>query len=74
MPKPLKLNEEEESLLHLLNWMEYSYRNEVYVIDIDFDTGAVALFGEPHLTKKFRGEMNNMMADIYASINSWREF
>jgi len=69
-----KLSEDEMSLLHLLNWMEHMYNQEVFVMDINFDTGGVCLYGEHEKTQKFRVELEDIMARIYAQVPVWREF
>jgi hypothetical protein len=68
------LTEEETSMLHILNWMEQSYKDTVFVLDINFETGGVCLYGEPSVTQKFRGEFETIMADVYAKVPVWREF
>ena len=70
----LKLSEDEVSMLHLLNWMEHSYKQEVFVLDINFDVGGVCLYGEPDMTHKFRAEFEDIMARVYAQVPAWREF
>ena len=69
----LNLNEEDTSLLHVINWMEQSYKNEVFVMDINFETGGVCLYGDHNMTQKFRGELDHIMAEVYAKIPVWRE-
>jgi len=69
-----KLSDDEVSLLHLINWMEHSYKQEVYVLDINFDLGGVCLYGEPDMTQKFRAEFEDIMARVYAQVPVWREF
>jgi hypothetical protein len=73
MPEVLKMNKEEQSLLTVLNWMEQSYENKVYVLDIDFKHGGVALFGEPSDTQKFREQLNEIMASVYEQVEPWRD-
>ena len=68
-----KLSEDEVSLLHLINWMEHSYKQEVFVLDINFDLGGVCLYGEPDMTQKFRAEFEDIMARVYAQVPVWRE-
>ena len=69
-----KLSEDEMSLLYLLNWMEHVYNQEVFVMDINFDTGGVCLYGEHEKTQKFRVELEDIMARVYAQVPVWREF
>ena len=68
-----KLSEDEVSLLHLINWMEHSYKQEVFVLDINFDLGGVCLYGEPDMTQKFRAEFEDIMTRVYAQVPAWRE-
>jgi len=70
----LKLSDDEVSMLHLLNWMELSYNQEVFVVDINFDVGGVCLYGEHTMTNKFRTEFEDIMARVYAQVPVWREF
>ena len=70
----LKLSEDEISMLHLLNWMEHLYKQEVLVLDINFDGGGVCLYGEHSMTLKFRAEFEDIMARVYAQVPVWREF
>jgi len=74
MAEMLRLSDDELSMLHLLNWMEQAYKQEVYVIDINFDVGGICLYGEPNMTQKFRTEFENIMAEVYAKVPVWREF
>ena len=69
-----KLSDDEMSLLYLLNWMEHMYNQEVFVMDINFDTGGVCLYGEHEQTQKFRVELEDIMAPVYAQVPVWREF
>lgn len=68
------LTDDELSMLHLLNWMEHAYKEEVFVMDINFETGGVCLYGEHEQTQKFRIELEDIMARIYAQVPVWREF
>ena len=65
-----KLKPEEESLLHVLNWMEQSYNEDVYVLDIDFPNGGVMLYGAK--VSEFRDELSKIMANVYSNVESWR--
>ena len=67
------LSDDELSMLHLLNWMENSYNQEVFVIDINFENGGITLWGDPGQTNKFRNEFSDIMARIYAQVPAWRE-
>ena len=70
-----RLTPEEESLMHLIPWMENTtYLGKVYVLDVNFDTGSVVLYGDNNDTTQFRQEMNNIMADIYAQVPPWRDW
>ena len=70
----LKLSEDEVSMLHLLNWMEHSYKQEVLIMDINFDVGGVCLYGASDMTFKFRTEFEDIMTRVYAQVPVWREF
>ena len=69
----LDLSEDELSLLHLVHWMELAYEEEVYVMDIDFNTGGISLYGEPKKTNKFRIEFSEIMSRVYEQVPAWRE-
>lgn len=73
MSKLPELCEEEMTMLHLLNWMEQSCDNTVFVLDVDFEHGGVTLYGEPCHTQAFRGKFNEIMARVYEKIPVWRE-
>jgi len=68
------LTDDELSMLYLLNWMEQAYAEEVFVMDINFETGGVCLYGEHEKTQKFRTELEDIMARVYAQVPVWREF
>ena len=67
------LSEDELSLLHLVRWMELAYKEEVFVMDIDFETGGVWLYGEHGKTQKFRTELFDIMTRVYEQVPIWRE-
>lgn len=67
---PERLNEEEESMLHVINWMEASYKDRCWVIDADLKEGSVALYGPD--VNKFRMEFNRIMTDVYNRVPAWR--
>ena len=69
----LKLSEDEVSMLHLLNWMEHSYKQEVLIMDINFDVGGVCLYGSSDMTFKFRTEFEDIMTRVYEQVPAWRE-
>jgi hypothetical protein len=69
----LELNDDETTMLNLLNWMEQSCGNTVFVLDVDFKHGGVTLYGEPHHTQAFRGKFNEIMARVYEQVPAWRE-
>ena len=73
MSTMLELGEDETTMLHLLNWMEQSCDNTVFVIDVDFDHGGVTLYGEPNHTQAFRGKFNEIMSRVYEQVPAWRE-
>jgi hypothetical protein len=73
MATMLELKDDELSMLHLIHWMELAYDEEVFVMDIDFDTGGVCLYGEPGRTNKFRIELSDIMARVYEQVPAWRE-
>ena len=62
-----KLTEEETSMMHVLNWMEQSYKDKCWVLDVDFKQGSVALYGPE--TQKFRKEFNNIIDFIEAGVS-----
>lgn len=70
---PIKLNFEDQALLDTLNWLEQSYRDKVYVLDIHFDLGTATIYGEEEEVAKFREQIGNMMAAVYKHVPPWRE-
>ena len=70
MVQQQKLTTEEKALMHVLNWMEVSYDGSCVVLDVDFDTGAVMLFGPEAST--FRHELNKIMSGVYRQVPAWR--
>jgi len=70
--EPEKLTDEEVSMLHTLNWMEVSYGDTCWVMDVDFKVGSVALYGPK--VQEFRQEFNKIMTAVYEKVPAWREW
>jgi hypothetical protein len=70
MAKMDKLTTEEAALMHVLNWMEVAYEGTAVVLDVDYETGAVTLFGPE--SAAFRLELNKIMGGVYRQVPAWR--
>lgn len=53
----------QETMIHLVNWMEHAYTGHCMVLNIDLDTGALALFGTD--CSDFRNQFNKIVRGVY---------
>jgi hypothetical protein len=67
------LKTEEVSLLHTINWMNEVWEDKVHVINVDFPSGSVHLYGAADDTSAFREILNKVMTEIYQRTPAWRE-
>jgi hypothetical protein len=56
--KVIKLGVKETNFLRYLMWLENTtYLNTVFVLDIDFETYGVTLYGNPDVVESFRQDI-----------------
>jgi hypothetical protein len=63
MAKLKNLNNRQTTLLHSVNWLENTFDGHCYVMDVNFDSGAMQLFGKD--SGEFRRQVKAMMKGVY---------
>ena len=69
---PVPMSISEQAVYHCIMWLEHAYNDEVMVLDVDFETGRVTLYGEPERTKEFNKQLEAMCAAVYDPMEAWR--
>lgn len=67
----MKMNKLEESTIVIASWLELIFNNSVFIIDIDFDSGAVVLIGDLKNTKPFRKQLNEMIEIVRNNLDEY---